>query len=125
MSDTPYIGALNEPIVVEFYYSEKKDSGEEVKTWTDYINTRAAVKFGSVGENENNEQIAANDKVDFTIRMHTGINRKMRVLWNNEVYDIQGIKHLSRRFITLSTKLNREPDNYIAPGYVNAENVQY
>lgn len=126
MSDkNPNIGALSEPIVIQFYYSEKSTSGEEKKVWTDYINVKAAVKQTSADENEDNNQLSGADAIDFTVRSHNGLNRRMRVLWNNQTYQIKGILQISRRYQVLKTQMVGDPIIEVAPGYVDQQRVNY
>ncbi len=122
MTDIPNIGRLYHSIVVEYYTVEKQENGEDLKLWVEYAAVNAAADVKALTEVEDGEQLSGNDKVDFTVRSISGINRKMRIVWNDAVYNILGVNPITRRYQLIKTEHSiTDSDEYLAQAAATAD----
>lgn len=107
------VGDMTEEITIqEAESSENSDTGEIELTWSDYKTTRAKLKVNVVSEDEKSGAIRTVESVNFTIYYDSGIDNKMRVVYETYNYDIISVIPLGRRrFMDLICK-KREQAQY-------------
>lgn len=97
-SPYPHSGSLNRKIIIQTsFYTSKQDSGERNEQWTTYATVYASIGESSGGEALETNQVAATNNTTFTIRYKAGIKTKMRIQYNDELYNIKGIEEIGRR----------------------------
>lgn len=81
------IGSMGERVKVQTYSETRDARGAVIATWTDLRTDFAAVDYVMTGNAETIEgnQIVVFQRVRFTLRYRSGLNEKMRF-----VYDIDG-----------------------------------
>lgn len=87
-------GQLDRRITIQSFTTTTDDFGEVVKSFTTLANVWAKVeeKSGVSGkEGEEGNQIVATKRVEFFIRYRSDINEQMRIIYNNETYEIEAI----------------------------------
>lgn len=79
--------------------------GDTNTTWYDVADLWAKVEWGTGDEETDANQIAAFDKVTFTIRYRT-VTHRMRILYDSKYYDIETIGEAGgrKRFLKIITK---------------------
>ncbi|MBT4837927.1 MAG: phage head closure protein [Methylococcales bacterium] len=101
----PNISAFYHSINIETPTLTKQSNGEDVKSWGVFLSTMAAIQVNKVNEKAENNMLYSDDTFNFYIRTKTGINRKMRVVYNSDYYNIVGIITIGRRYQIIKTKL--------------------
>ena len=98
------LGNLDRRIIIQ-QYSESADSfGERDKTWTTYSTVWAEKIDGSGSEKDVNNQIVAEQSIDFRIRYDSGVTEEMRINYDSKHYNIESISEEGReRFLLLKT----------------------
>lgn len=87
-------GKLNQ--VITFYGrtdQKENDYGSMDETYAEGITCRAQVKFISGSEVIRSETLANTQAVQFIIRYRSGINEKMRILYDGSYYAVRVIEH--------------------------------
>jgi SPP1 family predicted phage head-tail adaptor len=128
MSETPTIGQMYQSVKFQYYTLDKKANGEEAPLWTDYKTTKAAVNTTSTGEREENNRLAVIENLDIDIRTITGLNTKMRIIYNNKIYQITGVIQTTRRYQKIKAILSLDwTDEYLTsqqpPPTVDSETI--
>ena len=120
--NNPSIGSMYYKIVIQKFTVDKKSNGEEMPLWVDYVTTMAEMITTSANENEINDKLTAVDDVEFIIRITTTITEKMRIVYNNVVYEIKGIIPIKRRFQKIKAEKNTTwTDEYLVQTDVTAD----
>lgn len=98
------IGRMDRRITIQNFTATQDESGGEILTWSDwkhvsanmtYPSTAGAEQYLGLGE-QGLQQTALRTQI-FTIRYITGLNEKMRVIYEHSIYDVITIKELGRR----------------------------
>jgi SPP1 family predicted phage head-tail adaptor len=90
-------GNLNRRITIEQYTSALNAYGESLITWAPVTTVWAQLRQAKGTENVEAAQLTAvSDKI-FWIRYRTGLNEKMRVLYDSQYYDIKEINEVGTR----------------------------
>ena len=96
-SPYPNIGSLNQPIVIEKNTPVKSpQSGQYVDNWTIFKTAFANINFNSGTEKEQDNAIISTQMIIFTTRYFQGVDVKMRILYENEYYNIRQITKIGR-----------------------------
>ncbi len=105
MSKRVHIGHLDRRIVLQSPESTRSNTGQEVLEWNDVATVWAAVDYARTGSREQVEgdQLVASNSVVFIIRYRTGLNEKMRLLYQSEPYNITIIRELPNKYLELTT----------------------
>jgi SPP1 family predicted phage head-tail adaptor len=106
----PTIGRMDRRIVIQSYTAERDAAGGETLTWADFMTVSAALSYPATGSGEmygkDQYQQIATRSVVFTVRYMAGVNEKMRVSYDDKLYDIESIAELGRkRYLELKCKL--------------------
>lgn len=98
MAKPTYIGQLDQRIRIESSTSSRGTSGQEVLTWATFAECWAAVEYPGTrsGEGVEADQEVSTTAVVFVIRRRDGMNKKMRIVYNEDYYDIENIFGTSR-----------------------------
>ncbi|MFL5731459.1 MAG: phage head closure protein [Cytophagaceae bacterium] len=95
------IGQFDRKITIESITGGRSASGGQVKTWTTVATPWAMVDDlnNRVDGNEKYEagRETAIGKTKFTIRYRTGLDAKMRILYEGAYYNIRAFNELGRR----------------------------
>lgn len=114
MTKTPTIGQMYHRITVQYSTIDKKSNGEETPLWSDFSTVMAAFEVTSANETEVNERLSRIENTDFIIRTLSGINTKMRILYDDRIFQILGIIPLSRRYQKIKAELSQDwTDEYL------------
>lgn len=99
MAKTTYIGQLDRRIRIEHSTSTRGSSGQEVLTWSTFAECWASVEYPGTKTDEGviADQEVSTTFVYFTVRYRDGIDQKMRIVYNNQYYDIQNKLEIGRR----------------------------
>lgn len=92
------IGDLDRQITLRALTTSRDTFGEEIQTWSDLATVWAKVDYSTGFERFEGEQETAFTGVVFYIRHRTDLNQKLRIVYENEEYDIKGIHEVDRRF---------------------------
>lgn len=108
-------GTLDRSIIIQRQTVEPDpDYGSDVTVWTDLLAVRARFDPKGTSETIKSDTAAESTQVDarFIIRYPPQtLNSKDRVLFNNSVWDITGVKEIQRgRVLELNVK--RSPEHY-------------
>ena len=90
-------GNLHKKITIQQVTEGRTESGAVTETWSTFAEPFASVEPVSGREYFAAQQVQAENTVKFRIRYQRGINPKMRILYNDNVYDIQSIINGSER----------------------------
>lgn len=101
-------GLMDELVTVEQYsMTTDSNTGEKLQSWTTY-----SIPWARIQENESGSETVDADRrehkqtVLFTVRYDSGINPKMRILWESKYYNIINIADLERRmYLKIQTEL--------------------
>lgn len=105
-----HVGRLDRRIVIQESTETKDVYGQPVKTWATLATVWAQVDDKSGGETYQAEQLTAYRKTVFVIRFRSGIEERMRILYNNRYYDILSKQAPDRnRFLVLEAELLDDP----------------
>lgn len=90
-------GRLNRRIRIELKTEKQDDYGQPIETWSEYATVWCSVEpeSGDEGVDANHRQ--AERVTKFRIRYLLGITALMRIVYNNEVYDISLVKNSNER----------------------------
>ena len=98
------IGALDRRITIQNFTAVQDETGGEILTWKDRYHVSANVTYPStagletyLGLGEQGLQQTATRNQFFTFRWITGMNEKMRIIYEGNTYDIISIQELGRR----------------------------
>lgn len=98
------IGEMDRRITVRSYTATRNETGDEVLTWADLCTVSAKIIYPTSGESEtylglgeSGLQQTATRNIEFVIRYMSGINEKMRVLYDDVEYDITALAEVGRR----------------------------
>lgn len=104
MKEVAKIGNMDRRIAIQNFTATQDESGGEVLTWRDWKHVSARLTYpstvgkeGFIGLGEQGFQLTATRNVIFTIRYVSGLNEKMRIIYNGGTYDIISIQELARR----------------------------
>ena len=90
-------GAMDRRIVIEQVTTVNNTFGEDVETWTTFATVWCHVKPIRGQEVFQTDQTVAVQQTQFRIRYRTGIDEKMRIVYDGDTYDIISILELGRR----------------------------
>lgn len=90
-------GEMDRVIVIEQKVVTKGTSGGEKKEWARFIKVSASVREVSGNEAFISDQNQAFIRSVFRIHYHSGVKSEMRIIYEGNIYDIQGKKELGRR----------------------------
>lgn len=103
------IGRMDRRITVQGYTETKNDFGEKITDFTDLATVWAAIDYENKGTTEAYEATreTATTTVTFTIRYNKDYrNKKNRILYDEQLYDIISVKEDGRkRFLLLECEL--------------------
>ena len=93
------IGSLDRKITIRQYVETQSGTGAVALAWSDLAEVWAAVNYGSGTEKFNADQERAFQGVTFIIRYNgsLSIDKKMRILYEGNEYDITAIVEMGRR----------------------------
>lgn len=101
MAKTKSIGNLDQRITIEANTPSRESDGGEISSWSTVATVWASVDYGNSvtmdSEKFEADQNTAVDRVIFTIRHRSDVNKKMRVLFGSEYYDIVAINRSQDR----------------------------
>jgi len=91
------VGTLNRRVRIETYTTSVDSYGEPIKTWIalDHV-------WADIQPLRNSEQFAAQQvnrlvSLRMTVHYRTDVTEQMRILYDGDYYDIQGIRELGYR----------------------------
>ena len=98
------IGAMDRRIIIQTFTASQDETGGEILIWKDRYHVSANVTYPStagletyLGLGEQGLQQTATRNQFFTFRWITGMNEKMRIIFEGKTYDIISIQELGRR----------------------------
>ena len=98
------LGKLDRYITIQTFTTSPNSYGEEIKTWSTYLSCWAQRVEASGGEGVTFDQVVAKQTIDFRVRYDSGINEKMRILYDSDYYNIENIQEEKRRdYLMLKT----------------------
>ena len=109
MAKPTYIGQLDRRIRIETPTSTRGTSGQELLTWSTFAECWAGVEYPGTKSDETviADQEVSVTTVNFIIRYRDGINKKMRIVYNEDYYDIENKFELGRKeFLKLPAKIH-------------------
>lgn len=88
---------MNRRICIETFTTDKDTFGQPLKTWTELKSVWADIR--PLGSTERFEASQVNRQVTVKMRIYhrTDITERMRILYDGDYYDIQGIKEIGFR----------------------------
>jgi SPP1 family predicted phage head-tail adaptor len=101
-------GLMDELVTVQqFSTTTDSNTGEKLQSWSTYSTPWARIQEGESGsENVDSDRREAKQTVTFTMRYDSGINPKMRIVWENKYYNIINVADLERRmYLKIQTEL--------------------
>jgi len=90
-------GKLDKRLTFQMSEPSKELTGEEINTWVDCFHAWANIDYKGGKEPYEADKKTAINEVTFKLRFRRGINEKMRILFNGEIYDILHIAEIQRR----------------------------
>lgn len=81
-------GLLKEWITIQQEITERSPSGSVKREWRDLYHKKARVQFKGGDAVVSNWETTHTINILVTIRYQKGIDRNMRIIWNNEKYRI-------------------------------------
>lgn len=101
-----YIGELDEIITIEQRSIAIDNAGQQIESWSPYLTSIFCdIKYATATEKEDGGRITDFDVLIFYIRYDSGVNQAMRILYDNAIFDILGIKKVGReRFLEITGK---------------------
>lgn len=100
-------GELSRQIIVQTASADTvNDFGESTSSWYNLHTLYAKAEWKSGEEKVDAEQVTSYERVDFTIRYKGDITAKMRVSFDGDYYDIEGVSQVGgrKRFELLRTR---------------------
>ena len=101
-------GLMDELVTVQqFTTTTDSNTGEKLQSWSTYSTPWSRIQEGESGsETVDADRREAKQTVTFTMRYDSGINPKMRIVWENKYYNIINIADLERRmYLKIQTEL--------------------
>ena len=94
-----FSGKLDKRITVQQFTTTTNDFGEEEKAWATLVTTWAQVLplTSKAKEILESSSITAFDYLSFRIRHRSDLRRDHRIMYENNVYDIEAIVELGRK----------------------------
>lgn len=90
-------GRFDRRIEIQVRVATRGNSGDPVYTWTTFCIPWANVREGEGVETVQGDKKEASTSTLFTIRFRSDIKNAMRVLYQDEYYNIEGIREITRR----------------------------
>lgn len=90
-------GKLNKRIIIQTYTEAANTYGESVRTWVDVGTRWASVEPLTMREFINAKQLSSQIDIRFVTRYLSGIKPKMRVVYNNENYNIESVINIDNK----------------------------
>jgi len=103
-------GLMDELVTVEQYtMTTDSNTGEKLQSWSTYSTPWARIQEGESGsETVDADRREHKQTVTFTLRHDSGINTKMRIVWENKYFNIINIADLERRmYLKIQTELTQ------------------
>ena len=91
-----FAGKLDKQVVLESFTTTTNDFGEQVESWSTLATVWAQVIPQMGKEIYDAAQVNAIDLLIFRIRYRTDLNRKHRIQYNGQTYDIETIVEIGR-----------------------------
>jgi SPP1 family predicted phage head-tail adaptor len=91
------IGKMDRKIAFQVVSEPNDDFGGSTPSWTTVISCWASLTPGGGIEKDEADKVTATSPVVFGIRYKAGIDEKMRILYNSEIYNIISIAEPDRR----------------------------
>lgn len=101
-------GLMDELVTVQqFTTTTDSNTGEKLQSWSTYSTPWARIQESESGsESVDSDRREAKQTVTFSMRYDSGINPKMRIVWENKYYNIINIADLERRmYLRIQTEL--------------------
>jgi len=105
-----FVGSMCEKIAIQQVRTSRDVNGAEVVVWEDLMNVWAKVEeyFGGSDEKFLGDQQMIQRRTRFTIRYTDALNEKMRIVFQDDIYDINVIKEIGRRqYLEVQTELRK------------------
>lgn len=113
-------GRLDRLVVIQQETRTNDEYNQPVYTWATFSSVWAMVEDKSGAEGYQADQLTATMNTVFTIRYLSGIDEKMRILFNNRFYNIRWIKSPDRnRTLEIGTSISDE-ENELGGAFVAA-----
>ncbi len=109
MAKPTYIGQLDRRIRIETPTATRGSSGQELLTWATFAECWAGVEYPGTKSDEGviADQEVSVTTVVFVIHYRDGLNQKMRIVYNDEYYDILNKFEVGRRqYLRLPAKIH-------------------
>jgi SPP1 family predicted phage head-tail adaptor len=92
-------GLMDELVTVQQYTTTTdSNTGEKLQSWSTYTTAWARIQEGESGsETVDADRREHKQTITFTLRYDSGINTKMRIVWESKNYNIINIADLERR----------------------------
>jgi len=103
-------GLMDELVTVQqFTTTTDSNTGEKLQSWSTYATAWARIQEGESGsETVDADRREHKQTVTFTLRYDSGINTKMRIVWENKYFNIINIADLERRmYLKIQTELTQ------------------
>jgi SPP1 family predicted phage head-tail adaptor len=101
-------GLMDELVTVQqFTTTTDSNTGEKLQSWSTYSTPWGRIQESESGsESVDSDRREAKQTVTFSMRYDSGINPKMRIVWENKYYNIINIADLERRmYLRIQTEL--------------------
>ena len=102
------VGDFDTRIRFESSTVSKGSRGESITTWKDHVSVWAKVSEGVSSEESGGYQLTAERTINITIHWRSGLNNKMRVLYNGDYYYIGGTGALGRNQFMILTATSKD-----------------
>lgn len=89
-------GDLRHEIIIEST-SDTLTNGELIHSWSTFTTVRAKVETKNATETDEGVRFYEQSVKVFTIRYFPGLTPKMRISWNSDIYEIQGVEDVQDR----------------------------
>jgi SPP1 family predicted phage head-tail adaptor len=92
-------GLMDELVTVQQYTTTTdSNTGEKLQSWSTYLTPWARIQESESGsETVDADRREHKQTITFTLRYDSGINTKMRIVWESKNYNIINIADLERR----------------------------
>jgi SPP1 family predicted phage head-tail adaptor len=103
-------GLMDELVTVQqFTTTTDSNTGEKLQSWSTYSTPWARIQEAESGsETVDADRREHKQTVTFTLRYDSGINTKMRIVWENKYFNIINIADLERRmYLKIQTELTQ------------------
>ena len=93
------IGELNRRIEIQQEVATRGTSGQEILTWEQLacVWAKATYTLTGSGEDVTANQVIVTTRTDFVIRYRSGLDEKMRIVYNGSNYGILNIHEFQER----------------------------